>query len=856
MSRTRRALWLRPLLVALVLTACSRLVAAARFDGDEKRHSKDAALFSAKDYHDHIEYLASDALEGRGTGQEGIDKAAEYIVREFKACGVKPAGDDGTYFQNFTLKLKNKIGEGTRLAFGTSAKVGRKNAKLNEDYIPLPFSGKGDFKGEVVFVGYGLSDDDYDDYAGQDVAGKIVLMLRRSPKFKESSEGDARFAAMRGSFRSKASKANAQNAAAVLIVNPSFDEDGDKLFDFNSDSGGGGMMGRRGFGIPMVQIRHGFADKLLKAGGLPSLDKLEMNIETKKKPCSAVLKGVSVKGTVNLEPIETPVRNIVGLIPGTGPQKDEVIILGGHYDHLGIRHKGEEGFDPTKDISNGADDNASGTCLVMTMAKVFTQGARPNRSILLMCFTGEELGLLGSAHFAGEPTIDLDKAVAMLNFDMVGRLKDDKLEVGGMKTGSGFEDLVKKHADEYSLKIKDGGGGRGPSDHTSFYNKKIPVLFFFTGIHKQYHQPTDDTPLINTDGAIRICKFAADIIDDIDAQEERPVFAKDTRTASISRQDEDDQPAAGPTADAAPGRRGPGRGFGNRPRLGFRPDMNSEEEGIVIGEMIEGGAADKAGLKEGDRIIEINGKKVDSPMAMFDLMQNLKWEDTPKVVAMRGAKKVSVQLKFEKPPEARDQAKAGPGTPNNSAVASDSSDVKGLIAALKTALETKDGSLDLSVKVDSSKADVFELTLRFKKQPDQQGQSKESAAPSRPRSRGERRADAGRAAESPHEKAEMEQNATERPTVRLGIMPTYGESEGEGFEIAGVVEGGPAARAGVKDDDRIYMIGDKKVSNIYEYMEALRRYKPGDEVPITVLRKGKQVSLKVKSTSQRNKEAA
>src|SRR5262249_18514857 len=161
--------------------------------------------------------------------------------------------------------------------------------------------------------------------------------------------------------------------------------------------------------------------------------------------------------------------------------------------------------------------------------------------------------------------------------------------------------------------------------------------------------------------------------------------------------------------------------------------------------------------------------------------------------------------KFEKPPEAKDQAKAG-----------DSTEVKGLIAALKTALETKDGSLDLSVKVDSSKADVFELTLRFKKQPSQPSQTKESAAPSRPRSRGERRADGGRAQESTHEKAEMEQNATERPSVRLGIMPTYGESEGEGFEIAGVVDGGPAARAGVKDDDRIYKIGDKKVSNIYE----------------------------------------
>ncbi|HUN80783.1 MAG TPA: PDZ domain-containing protein, partial [Phycisphaerae bacterium] len=259
---------------------------------------------------------------------------------------------------------------------------------------------------------------------------------------------------------------------------------------------------------------------------------------------------------------------------------------------------------------------------------------------------------------------------------------------------------------------------------------------------------------------------------------------------------------------------------------------------------------------------EINGKKVDSPMALFDLMQNLKWEDTPKIVAVRGGKKVSVQLKFEKPPAAAEG--------DQTAKANDSGDVKGLIAALKTALETKDGSLDLSVKVDTSKSDVVELTLRFKKPPADKAESKNEAQGDRPRRRGARndqdnsprtegrrpRAERDPAPVDPHAGADAEAHSMERPTVRLGIMPTYGESEGEGFEIAGVVDGGPAARAGMKDDDRILKIGDKKVSNIYEYMEALRKYKPGDEVPVTVSRKGKDVKLKIKSASQERKEAA
>ncbi|MCA9283449.1 MAG: M20/M25/M40 family metallo-hydrolase, partial [Phycisphaerales bacterium] len=218
-------------------------------------------------------------------------------------------------------------------------------------------------------------------------------------------------------------------------------------------------------GLPIMHVTPAFANRMLAAGGLQDIKTLQDRIERTQAPASAPLEGVSARGRVEIEPVYSDVRNVVGMIPGTGPQKDEIIVLGAHYDHLGIRNKDKADFDPTKDISNGADDNASGTAMLMQFAKAYTQGDAPNRTLVLVAFTGEELGLLGSAHFAKEPTVDLDKCIAMLNFDMVGRLKDDMLEVGGMRTG-GFEAIIDDLAQPYGFDIRDGGGGRGPSDHT------------------------------------------------------------------------------------------------------------------------------------------------------------------------------------------------------------------------------------------------------------------------------------------------------------------------------------------------------------------------------------------------------
>ncbi len=840
-------------------------IAAASDTLDVHRHSKDASLFSEATYKKNISYLASDELEGRGTGQEGIDKAAEFIEAWFKKCGVRPAGDKGTYFQNFTLQLRNRVASGTRLAIGVNGRTARKPAKLQEDYTPFPFSKSGSFRGPVIFAGYGIVNDElkYNDYDDLDVTDKVVLILRRAPKFENFSESDK-------SFRAKASRASARDAAALIVVNPDGDEDGDQLYGFDESAGAGFGFGGGSYGLPMVHIRRAVADRMLKAGGLPDVATLQQRIEKSKRPASAPLNGVTVRGRVKIEPVDSPVRNIVGLIPGEGPQSDEIIVLGAHYDHLGIRHKGEDNFNPTKDISNGADDNASGTSLVMSMADAYMRGERPNRSLLLLLFTGEERGLLGSQHFANHPTVDLKKCIAMLNFDMVGRLKDNKLEIGGMRTG-GFEDMIERLAKPYHLKIRDGGGGTGPSDHTSFYNKGIPVLFFFTGLHKQYHQPEDDTPLLNIEGATRIARFAADCIDEIDARSERPTFAKDTRSERIAYQDQDDDESPSP-------RPGPGR-----VRLGIMPSPDDSDSGVLVAQVSEDSPAQRAGVRDGDRITGIGDQEIESINDLMTTLAQFRRGDQTKLEIDRNGKTMVLDVTF--------------GRRNPSATPTEDDEArKALMAYAKKLMRANDdGDVNVHIKTDDRSLQVdiigldreslhrtadeilalldknnagnnYNLTVSSPSQGQNQvsitlnvGASKRSAESSKKSDR--KPAPQPKLSEKPkgdpHADAKDDDSGRNTmPGVRLGIMPTYGEASDEGYEISGVVDGGPAAKAGMKDGDRIWSIGDARIKDVYSYMDALRRFKPGDNVKVVVLRNGKKVTLTIKTAAQKSREAA
>ncbi len=870
-----------------VFAAASTVLAA----GDGK-HSNDDALFSASEYQGWIRHLASDELEGRGTGQEGIDEAQAFIASVFEKYGVEPAGDDGSYFQTFTLHLENAIGKGTRLAIGSEGRRTRRRVKLHEGFVPLPWSESGSFKGGVVFAGYGIvnEDEEYDDYADIDVAGKIVLMLRRGPSFGDFGMDDK-------SFRAKAKRAAERDAAAVMIVNPNGDDD---LYDFKS----GGK--RRDYGIPMVHITPKTADRMLEAAGMPNIQALQDEIDTEERPVSAALEGVTVKGKVAIEPIDTPASNVVGLIPGEGPQSDEIIILGGHHDHLGVKNEDSPDFDPDKNIFNGADDNASGTAMVMNMAKAYTQGVAPNRSILLMTFTGEELGLLGSRHFAKHPTVDIDQCVSMLNFDMVGRLKNDNLEVGGMRTG-GFEDMIHEVAEDHDLVISDGGGGQGPSDHSSFYNAGLPVLFLFTGIHKQYHRPEDDTPLINAEGAMRIARFTTDVIDRIDAEADAPVFTKDKRRARIARQKA--KSGKKKMANANPQADPHARASADRPvRLGIRPQP-SDESGILVDDVVEDSPAKRAGLKSGDRIVELAGRDIDGLEDLLAALGQLKTGDEAKIKVQRGNKRITLEVLFGKKKEnkARAVAKkqgslaeietsltalieeirrkhaAGDVSDDLTTMRNDSSVriafhleapiiQSGVVAQVirdVAKLVDRQGGLTYRIECDLSggaaHSGTAELAILVKKAAGHGKRAhKAKASPKHGHGKGAKKAHAQppkkkKKAADPHAGMEETDDADDLPAmpgVRLGIIPTYGAPDGEGYEISGVSEGGPAANGGMKDDDRIYKISDMLIVDVYDYMESLRKFKPGDIIKVIVIRDGKKVTLDIKAGAPKSNEAS
>jgi membrane-associated protease RseP (regulator of RpoE activity) len=857
MNHPRRCRIVAPTFSLLILV----LPGFAMGDG---RHSADESLFSATQYLERVTYLASDELEGRESGEEGIYQAAEYIASVFEDYGIQPAGDDGTYFQEFTLKLKSTIGPDTRLAIGTHGRRSRRPVDLHEDYVPLPFSNSGAFKGDVVFAGYGIvSDDlDYNDYEGIEVTGNIVLMFRRAPDFEEFGWEDM-------SFRQKASRARDRDAAAILFVNRVDDEEADELYKFEGGRGGHSRFGRTSFGIPMLHITQETANMMLETADLPNLATLQEQIEDTEEPASAPMEGVSVSGFVQIDPLETPVRNVVGLIPGTGANADEVIVLGAHYDHLGVQNKGQADFDPQKHIFNGADDNASGTAMVMTLAEAYTQGPPPNRSILLAAFTAEEKGLIGSRYFVDHPTVDLDKCAAMLNFDMVGRLRDDKLEVVGMDSG-GFRGMVERLAEPYNLKVKGGPFMQGDSDHSSFSRRDIPVMFFFTGLHKQYHRPTDDSELINTAGAMRIAKLAADCIDEIDARTERPEFRTEEEAASnVDRSDDEDQQ----DDDDA------GAAWQGRVHLGIYPD-SQKGRGVRVAKVSKDSPAQRAGLQKGDRIMKLGDTDIDDLGDLRSALEGFKDGDETTVVVRRKKKTTEMTIRFGEAQTAgaghdnhavaetvaatiRKSLQAwGPETEcairvDNGEQAVElvmtSTDLAGLLdpegpgggagavlGFLQDSFPGGSGTFNVSIVAHTTSEGVaVESILKF--------EFEIASDPSAP---------ADQAAPAGDRDDDDQTTDPKRPPVRLGIIPARGESPGPGLAISRVVEGGPADRAGIKDTDRLYKIGKHKVTNLRECLNALRQFTPGDEVTIIVIRDGKKTALTVTTKAARPKKAA
>ncbi|MEI7921965.1 MAG: M20/M25/M40 family metallo-hydrolase [Planctomycetota bacterium] len=572
-----------------------------------------------------VSYLAADAREGRGPGTSGIDDAAEYIANEFKRIGLKPAPNAHGYFQKFTITNEPSLEPGSKLIVKRQS---GSNLVFDDktDFSPLALGDSGKLAGkEIVFAGYGITAKDaslkldYDDYAGLDVKGKVVLILRREPQLNDEKSAFAgKSNTAYAEFRHKATNAFQHGAAAVLLVNNLAGSEGkDPLMPFRAAG-----MGRNST-IPFVQISRVKGDEILKSANAPTLEQLEKEIDADGKPHSRLLKDISSDMEINIARKGVAVKNVVGVLEGSGPMADETIVIGGHYDHLGFGGEGSLAFG-SKEIHNGADDNASGTTMVMEMARRLSSQHDPlPRRVVFILFSAEERGLLGSQHYVDNPLFPLDKTIAMVNFDMVGRLNDAKdLTVYGTGSSPTFEAIVDGLGKASGFNIKKINDGTGPSDHQSFYLKNLPVLFFFTGTHKEYHRPVDDVETINFQGMGRVANYTELVLLDLIRRPDRPVFTK----------------VAGRAA-------GPGR-VSLRAYLGSIPDYDDAGKGVKLSGVQTNSPAEKGGLKGGDIVIKMAGKPVGTIQDYMESLSTGKPGDEVEVVVKRDGKDVTLKVKL------------------------------------------------------------------------------------------------------------------------------------------------------------------------------------------------------------------
>ena len=568
---------------------------------------------------ERVTHLASPALEGRGSGTAGNEMAAQYIAAAFKRVGLKPLG---TYRQFESEIRSNKTGYYQPFSFTAGAARGANNRleatvggttqrlRPRAEFEPSAVSKPGKALGPVVFVGYGIESKEpaRNDYAGVDVSGKIVLLLAGAPTNDPHSPLQET-----AGIRRKAMTAREKGAAAMLVVLPK-DTDAPQMA---SDETGGDA------GLPILVMRRPVVEKWLAAEG-KKLEDLEAKL-------GAGGGAFSTRITVNLSAdVRKDTRitaNVAGLLEGSDPAlKNEFVVIGAHMDHLGATGGMSSLAGPRNTaIHYGADDNASGTSGVMELADYFAAlPQKPKRSLLFICFSGEELGLLGSAHYTKNPLVPLNQTVAMLNMDMIGRMQNNRLIVVGTGSSpfwSGLIDEVNKAA---NFSISKSESGFGASDQQSFYLQKIPVLFFFTGLHADYHKPSDTADKVNVTDMTRVVEFAAQCARKIADSSSRPVFQE------IKSQD---------TAPAAR----------FRVSLGSIPDYAAEVEGVMLSGVRPGSPAEKAGLKAGDIIIKFGSRQIRNVQEYTIALSEFKPGDEVEIVVKRGNETVTVKAVLAAP---------------------------------------------------------------------------------------------------------------------------------------------------------------------------------------------------------------
>jgi hypothetical protein len=606
---TRSSRW-RIAGLALVLAFISVRVSADSDSADPKRYLND------------VKALSVPAMEGRGAGTKGIERAASLIEERYRSLGIQPAGVK-SYFQPFTVITGAKLKDGNRLEVESGKS--KQGLKLDQDFVPFSFSASGEVTGPVAFAGYGVTAPEfgYDDYAHLDVKDKIVVLLRYEPVGFAAKSGNAGLT-QHSQLISKAINARNHGAKGLILLNGKLgDGEEDQLTKFGS------VNGPENAGIVIVQAKNNAANAwFADAGEGKSLAETQSQINSSSTPASFMFRdSFQISLGVNIEKTRATVNNVLAYLAG---KSDEYIIIGAHYDHLGYGNVDSLAPSQIGQIHPGADDNASGTAGVLELARLLApRKGQLQRGILFADFAGEELGLLGSAEWVKEPTLPLDKAVAMINMDMIGRIKDEKVFIGGTGTGASFKDLLDEEKSKFPFHVEYSASGYAASDHTSFVGKQIPVLFFFSGLHSDYHKPSDTWDKINAPDAAKLLDFIDDVAVKIDSANERVAFVTV----------KEEQPAG----QAATG--GGGSGYG--PYFGSVPDFGQEEDGVKFSDVRPGSPAAKAGFKAGDVLVQFGDKPIHNLYDFTDALRRSKVGDVVDVQVLRDGKPVRAPVKLE-----------------------------------------------------------------------------------------------------------------------------------------------------------------------------------------------------------------
>lgn len=588
---------------------------------------------------DHLTTLANPFFEGRYPGSRGGKLAADYLQWQFERLGLKPAFTDASdparpsFRQPFPGPSHNEI---AKQAFSFDANGKTVTLQPGKDFNVLGLSANGTVTAPLVFAGYGITmgEDGYTSFpdSGPDIEGKVAVILRFEPM---NDDGTSKWSKEGWSFSAglepKVGAAIRRGAKAVILVNApgAKDDRVDKLETVNS------LTAREPYDAPVIMATIDTMDALVRAADPQGRSLLDLRKLADEKGVIVELPGASVTIDTEIKKVRPSTDNVGAILPGVGSLADRYVVVGAHYDHLGHGQVGVRFPSDRGQIHPGADDNASGTSGMLLIAKRISEAVAampegtPRRTVLFLGFSAEESGLNGSRFYTQNPIVPIENHDFMLNLDMIGRLGEKPLEAGGVGTAEGLAEWLNPYFESSDLKIAPKQSGMGPSDHASFYAVKVPVLFLFSGMHPQYHRPTDIASLINWEGAAKIADLAYRIALDASV---RPEPFKFTSPANVVTTQGDEPPP-------------PTRG---RIRFGISPgDYSGEEKGVLVGEVLPETPASKAGIKANDLIIKWNDNRITGVEEWMPYFNAGKPGDVVKVTLLREGKEITIDVTLE-----------------------------------------------------------------------------------------------------------------------------------------------------------------------------------------------------------------